>query len=116
MQFVTYFEAYLLDLTKQETKILENLSTDSHFRRKRAVKKAASFTNEQIIEKLFLILLLDEKSGIRKAVISTLGKISKKTKEYNEKIIAAVEKVLQNDPNQSVKQEARKVLARIKTK
>lgn len=105
-----------MDLTKKECRIIKNLSSDSTFKRRRAVKKAANFINEQIVEKLFLILLLDEKPGIRKAVVSTFGTISKKTKEYNEKIVVALDKVLQNDPNQIVKQEAKKVLARIKDK
>ena len=99
---------------KQKNKILTLLNHENCLKRKKGIKIACMYLDEDLFERIKLILQIDEKEAVRKCALEQLTKVENNILDLRiQEILDYVEK---NEPKHELKLLAKKCKERRKEK
>ncbi|NHJ06037.1 MAG: hypothetical protein EAX90_14510 [Candidatus Heimdallarchaeota archaeon] len=105
-------------MTEQKSleKIISLLNDESSLKRKKGVKLACDKINEKLLDKLILILQIDEKESVRKNTLKNLIALKTKNTHLEQEILEILSNSSINEPNPILRKIAKKGIEKRKNK
>ncbi|HUU77969.1 MAG TPA: hypothetical protein VMX55_06450 [candidate division Zixibacteria bacterium] len=101
---------------KSIEKIISLLNDESAMKRRKGVKLACANINEELLEKLILILQIDEKESVRKITLMNLISLKIQNKNIEQEILNILSNSSINEPNPLLRKIAKKGIEKRKNK
>ena len=91
----------------KKAQIMNLLYSERVSKRIAGIRKVPSVLDKETLDYLVLLLQIDEKKKIRKAVLQLFSELQVKSSDYEEKIITAITKAIENEPDDDLQEFAR---------